>query len=64
MIAWRTYYVVENSKRNKVQAAESISEEERVRLGALNAELGMTDKSKFLRLLFHFSLVIFFSHAS
>jgi ACS family allantoate permease-like MFS transporter len=46
MIAWRTYYVIENGKRNRAQVAEGISEEERVRLGALNAELGMTDKSK------------------
>jgi ACS family allantoate permease-like MFS transporter len=47
MIAWRTYYVIENRKRNKAQVAAGISEEERMRLGALNAELGMTDRSKF-----------------
>jgi hypothetical protein len=41
---WRTYYALENRKRNKAQAAAGISEEERVRLGAINAELGMTDR--------------------
>jgi ACS family allantoate permease-like MFS transporter len=46
MIAWRTYYALENRRRNKVQVAAGISEEERLRLGALNAELGMTDRSK------------------
>jgi hypothetical protein len=47
MTAWRTYYALENRKRNKAQAAAGISEEERLRLGAINAELGMTDRSKF-----------------
>jgi ACS family allantoate permease-like MFS transporter len=51
MLAWRTYYVIENRKRNKAQAAAGISEEERLRLGGINAELGMTDRSKFLYLL-------------
>jgi ACS family allantoate permease-like MFS transporter len=46
MAAWRTYYALENRKRNKAQAAAGISEEERLRLGAINAELGMTDRSK------------------
>jgi ACS family allantoate permease-like MFS transporter len=47
MALWRTYYVLENRKRNKAQAAAGISEEERVRLGAINAELGITDRSEF-----------------
>ena len=46
MISWRTYYVLENKRRNKVQEAEGIDDETRLRLGALNAELGMTDKSE------------------
>jgi ACS family allantoate permease-like MFS transporter len=46
MAVWRTYYTLENRKRNKAQAEAGISEEERVRLGAINAELGMTDRSK------------------
>jgi hypothetical protein len=46
MILWRSYYALENRKRNKAQAAAGISEEERLRLGAINAELGMTDRSK------------------
>jgi ACS family allantoate permease-like MFS transporter len=51
MALWRTYYALENKKRNKAQEAAGISEEERVRLGAINAELGMTDRSKFVPLL-------------
>ena len=50
MAAWRTYYAFENRKRNKLQAATGISEEERLVLGAINAELGMTDRSKLLPL--------------
>jgi hypothetical protein len=46
MATWRTYYALENRKRNKAQEAAGISEEERLRLGAINAELGMTDRSK------------------
>jgi ACS family allantoate permease-like MFS transporter len=46
MALWRTYYALENRKRSKAQEAAGISEEERVRLGAINAELGMTDRSK------------------
>jgi hypothetical protein len=46
MAAWRTYYALENRKRNKAQETTGISEEERVRLGAINAELGWTDRSK------------------
>jgi ACS family allantoate permease-like MFS transporter len=46
MITWRTYYVLENRKRNKSQKAAGISEEERLRLGAINAELGQTDRSE------------------
>jgi ACS family allantoate permease-like MFS transporter len=48
MAAWRTYYAMENRKRNKAQVAAGISEEERLRLGAINAELGMTDRSESL----------------
>jgi hypothetical protein len=48
MAAWRTYYALENRKRNKTQADAGISEGERVRLGAINAELGMTDRSEFI----------------
>jgi hypothetical protein len=48
MAIWRTYYALENRKRNKAQAAAGITEEERLRLGAINAELGMTDRSKSL----------------
>jgi ACS family allantoate permease-like MFS transporter len=47
MAIWRTYYALENRKRNKAQAAAGITEEERLRLGAINAELGMTDRGKF-----------------
>jgi ACS family allantoate permease-like MFS transporter len=46
MVAWRTYYTLENRKRNKAQAEAGITEAERVRLGAINAEIGMTDRSK------------------
>lgn len=46
MVAWRTYYVLENRKRNNAQAAAGISEEERLRQGTINAELGQTDRSK------------------
>ena len=46
MISWRTYYALENRRRNKVQAAAGISEDKRLRLGGLNAELGMTDRCK------------------
>jgi ACS family allantoate permease-like MFS transporter len=46
MLAWRTYYTLENRNRNKAQAAAGITEEERIRLGAINAELGMTDRSE------------------
>jgi ACS family allantoate permease-like MFS transporter len=47
MAAWRVYYTIQNRKRNKAQAAAGISEEERLRLGAINAELGMTDRSEY-----------------
>lgn len=47
MAAWRTYYALENRKRNKAQVAAGIDEEERLRLGAINAELGMTDRSEY-----------------
>lgn len=46
MIAWRTYYSLENRKRNKTQAAAGLSEEQRLKLGAILAELGKTDQSK------------------
>jgi MFS transporter, ACS family, allantoate permease len=46
MLAWRTHYAFDNRRRNKAQAAAGISEEERLRLGAINAELGMTDRSE------------------
>lgn len=46
MIAWRTYYTLENKKRNKAQAAAGINEEDRLRLGAVIAELGKTDRSE------------------
>lgn len=36
----------ENRRRNRVQASKGISEEERERLGKINAEIGMTDRGK------------------
>lgn len=47
MITWRTYYTLENRKRNRAQISAGISEEERVRLGSVNAEQGMTDRSEY-----------------
>jgi hypothetical protein len=39
-------YALENRKRNKMQAVAGLSEEQRLRLGAVMAKLGKTDRSE------------------
>ncbi|EIM84644.1 MFS general substrate transporter [Stereum hirsutum FP-91666 SS1] len=43
LLAWRTYYVLQNKKRERVAEKEGITEEQRVQLGAINGEQDMTD---------------------
>ncbi|KAI1264399.1 MFS general substrate transporter [Xylariaceae sp. FL1019] len=44
LIAWRSYYVWQNNRRDKLVAGMGISPEESQRLGKINAENDMTDQ--------------------